>query len=252
MPEISKITLPSGVSYDIKDATARTAIENLQNTENVLSTNAATTPSGVTWNSNGNTITGTLAASSGTIKKIYLVPVANDDTKNNYREYLTVKNGAAYSWEMIGTTETSLSGLGALAYKDSATGQYTPEGSVSQPTFSGSELTSTGSYTPSGSVAAPVISVSVAGSTDSVYSITNLGTLPSFSATVNDEVLTLSYTVGALPSRTSKTVKTGDPTYAATSPAFSGTAATVTVKGTPSGTVSQPSFSGTQKTVSVS
>ena len=134
MPDISKITLPSGTSYDIKDATAREAIANLQNIENILSTNAATTPEGIVWNNNGTTITGALVASSDTIKKIYLVPNGNTtDQKNIYKEYLTVKVSNNYTWETIGTTEANLSNLGNLAYKDSASTTYTPAGSISAP-----------------------------------------------------------------------------------------------------------------------
>jgi hypothetical protein len=135
MPDISKITLPSGTSYDIKDATAREAIANLQNIENVLSTDAATTPEGVVWNNSETTITGTLAASGETIKKIYLVlNESSIDQKNTYKEYLTLKVGNTYRWEMIGTTEANLSNLGNLAYKDSASTAYTPAGNVSAPT----------------------------------------------------------------------------------------------------------------------
>ena len=45
-----------------------------------------------------------------------------------------------------------LDALGDLAWKDSASGSYTPAGTVSRPTFSGSSLTSTGKFTPAGSV----------------------------------------------------------------------------------------------------
>lgn len=48
------------------------------------------------------------------------------------------------------------------------------------------------------------------------------------------------------------TVKTGDAAYEASAPAFTGTAATVTVKGTPTGNVSQPTFTGDEATVTVS
>jgi len=42
--------------------------------------------------------------------------------------------------------------LKALAFKDEATGEFTPAGTVSKPTFTGSETTSTGSFTPAGNV----------------------------------------------------------------------------------------------------
>ena len=135
MPDISKITLPSGTSYDIKDATAREAIANLQNVENILAVDAATTPNGITWNNNETTIIGTLTASSQTTKKIYLVPNGNTtDQVNISKEYLTLKVGNTYQWEMIGTTEVDLSNFGNLAYKDSANTTYTPAGTINAPT----------------------------------------------------------------------------------------------------------------------
>lgn len=261
-PVISAITLPSGTTYDIKDAFARSAIENLQNTENVLSTDAASTPYGVTWKSGSTTITGTLVASADTTKKIYLVPLENPEGKNSYEEYLTVKTGSTtYAWEMIGTTETDLSGLGALAYKDSASASYTPAGSVSQPTFTGSSSTVTitaeasesGNYTPAGNISAPTISVSSAGSTTTVNSITDVGTLPSLTTTVSSEVLTIGFSQGTLPTKgADTTVKTGDATYSATAPTFTGTKTQLSGSTTAAGSVSQPTFSGTAATITAS
>jgi len=61
-----------------------------------------------------------------------------------------------------------MSGLGALALKDTASATYTPAGTVSQPTFTGTSTTSTGSFTPEGTVSKPTFtgtqgSVSVKG-----------------------------------------------------------------------------------------
>lgn len=213
MPDISKITLPSGTSYDIKDATAREAIANLQNIENILSTNAATTPEGIIWNDNGTTITGTLVASSETIKKIYLVPNGNTtDQKNIYKEYLTIKVGNTYKWEMIGTTEANLSNLGNLAYKDSASTSYTPAGSVS----------------------APAVTLSKT----NIQTINSVGTLPSctlpnFTTTVTNENLTLAWTggnfnAGTLPTKNNQiSVATDVDTVSA--PEFTGTQASIVV-----------------------
>ena len=75
-------------------------------------------------------------------------------------------------------------------------------------------------YAPSGSV-----SVDSAGSTTTVNSITDIGTLPVFTATVSNEILSLSFSQGTLPTKGSDTtVKTGDATYT-----FGGTQATITV-----------------------
>ena len=72
MADISKITLPSGSTYDIKDTVAREMASG--GVSFVLSVDAATTPYGVQWDDNGTTITGTLVASSSTKSKFYLVP----------------------------------------------------------------------------------------------------------------------------------------------------------------------------------
>ena len=282
MPDIKTVTLPSGNTYDIRDEVARQAIAALQNTENVLSTNAATTPYGVKWMDGETEITGTLVASADTVKKIYLVPAKNPSAQddNIYDEYLTLKINNEYNWEKIGSTKIDLSGLGDLAWKDSASGSYTPIGEVSQPSFTGEELTSSGSYTPSGditievgsgvanytpsgAITTPSISIATAGSTTSVGSVTNTGTLPSFSATVSNGNLIFSWESGALPSLSNVTVKTGDATYEASQPSFSGNAVqlvgefigastTISVKGIPTGTVSQPSFTGQATTITVS
>lgn len=119
MPDISKITMPSGTTYDIKDATARELIST--GITFTKSTSADTTPAGVTWNNSGTTITGTLAASADTVGYIYLVPASKTETKDIFEEYVTVQDGGAYSWERFGNTEITLSDLGNLAYEDSVT-----------------------------------------------------------------------------------------------------------------------------------
>ena len=97
-----------------------------------------------------------------------------------------------------------LSELGELAYKDSATGSVTAAGTVSSPSIN---LTST----------------------QKTASKTTGGTLPTWSASVTDEVLEFSFNAGALPTSTDVTVH--DVTAAALSaaPTFTGTPVTVTV-----------------------
>ena len=171
-----------------------------------------------------------------------------------------------------------LSGLRALAWKDSASGSFTPAGSVSQPTFTGKSTTSTGkftpagtiglnttnktaevskaasgtaTYTPEGTVAAPTISVKTAGATTTVNSITAVGTLPSMTTTVANETLTIGFDAGTLPTKGGNTtVKTGDAAYQASAPAFTGTGARLVT-----GNIAVPtsaSFTGTEGNVSVS
>lgn len=87
--------------------------------------------------------------SAGTFHKIYLKKASGTGEKNIYKEYITIKVGEVYSWELIGDTAVDITskvdktttiagltlasdisvadlqkalGLKALAYKDSATG----------------------------------------------------------------------------------------------------------------------------------
>lgn len=155
LAEISKITLPSGTSYQLKDSVAREAIASINSFEYVIAKDAATTPEGVTWTKDGTSVTGTLVASATTAGNIYLVPSQNG-AHDVFDEYLTVtEDKVTYVWEMFGNTDAHLEDLGALAYKDSASGSYTPAGTVSQPNFTGDSLTSTGNVTATGTVSKP-------------------------------------------------------------------------------------------------
>lgn len=190
---ISSITLPSGTTYDIKDAQARSDIANLQSIATgamyYIGISSTAITDGGTQNPTIDSAEKTMAASDAGAVAIY-----------DEKEY--VWNGS--KWQEFGSTGS----LKALAFKDSAGGNFTPAGSVS----------------------APTISVSSAGATTTVNSITDVGTLPSFSATVSGEVLTLGFSAGTLPTKGSDiTVKTGDASYEATAPTFTGTQGSVTV-----------------------
>lgn len=283
MADISKITLPSGTTYNIKDQQARNEIEAIQ----------SAISGGVTFMGE----TSTTLSDGATTTSI----VVNGNSITAVKGYLVVSGSKEYVFDGVKWIELGdLSLLGALAYKDSASGNYTPVGNVSQPTFSGSSMTSTGkftpegsinfsntnttatvsaaasgvaTYTPAGSVEAPTISVKTAGSTTTVNSITEVGTLPDLEVTVANETLALAWSAGTLPTKGANiTVKTGDAVYEASAPAFTGTGARLitdnisvptsatftgtegdlSVSGTPTGTVSQPTFTGTQSTVTVS
>lgn len=83
------------------------AIGQIHSFEYIVSTNAATTPKGIVWYNGTTKVTGTLEASSSTEYKIYLVPCKHtaEETQKGYDEYLTVKSGSTYSWELIGNTQ---------------------------------------------------------------------------------------------------------------------------------------------------
>lgn len=300
MADISKITLPSGTTYDIKDAVARSTAGGGLSFKGVTTTEISDGSTVTSYVVNGETLT----AANGDFV-IY-------DKKEFV--YTTSDN----KWHELGDT----SDLGDLAYKDDASGSYTPAGTVSQPTFTGSSMTATGTltpsgsvtvatnatenktatvspagsgdttYTPAGSVSTPTISVSSAGSTATIHNPTKAtvatavtaaapgASAPSNSITyyaVANETLSLyqiGYNTGDSISTSDVTVKTGDASYTASQPSFTGTGvrlvtgniavpstytasftgaeASVSVTGTPEGTVSQPSFSGTEATITVS
>ena len=114
--DISQITLPGGNTYDIKDATARAAINGVF----VIAWNgtgtatAGNVPAGVTAGS----VTGTLAASADTLGKFYLVKSSSQQDPtllDIYDEYVTVRAGTSpnytYSWEKIGDTQIKLTAI---------------------------------------------------------------------------------------------------------------------------------------------
>ena len=95
-------------AIDTKVKALQDSIAAIDQFKYVVSTDAATTPSGVTWKEGSTTITGTLVASAATEFIIYLVPDSNDVESGAYLEYMTVKVGSTYSWEPIGTTKISI------------------------------------------------------------------------------------------------------------------------------------------------
>lgn len=135
-------------------------------------------------------------------------------------------------WQALG----DVSGLGLLAFKDSASGTVDDYVTDASSTFTGDELTSTGTFTPDGTISDVVLS------TDSINSMTNVGTLPT--AELVDDVLI--FHAGALPTYTSVTVADG----VSTQPAFTGTSGNVSVTGTPSGSV-DTTLTKSEKTITV-
>lgn len=239
MADLKRITLPSGTTYNIVDQGARDLIAEIESgtgwlgvTTTALTDGAATNPIMV----NGESVT----AKAGNL--------------TSYQSKEFIFNGTV--WQELG----DMSMLGTLAYKNSASGSYTPAGTVSQPTFTGTAATITVDTTPSGTVSAPTITVTPA--TATVNSITEVGTLPDctlpvFSATVANETLTLGWTAGTFSAGTlptkgaNQTVVTGIQSAEASQPTFTGTSSEGTATYTPTGTVSQPSFTGTAGTVEV-
>ena len=134
MADISKLKLPSGNTYDIKDAVARQAIAG--GVSFIVAWNGSSTPviadipAGVTVTYNDTDYTGTLAANSSQAGAFYLVH-SSSTTNDVYDEYVAVGTTGSKTWEKLGSSNVDLSDLGALAYKDSVTA------SASAVTFTG-------------------------------------------------------------------------------------------------------------------
>lgn len=204
MPDISTITLPSGTTYDIKDATARSQIAALSGAMKYI----GTTTTALTDGSTTNPIT---------IGGESVTAVAGDVAIYGEKEF--VFNGT--KWQEFGSTGS----LKALAFKDSATGNVSVTG------------------TPSGTVSTPTITVTPSKSTKYVASSASGGgsvtpgsaaacTLPELTATVQNENLTLGWSAGSFTANT--------PT-AVTLPTFSSASL---VTGISSASASQPTFTG--------
>lgn len=277
MPELSKITLPSGVTYDLKDATARAAIA------------GGTSFLGITTTA----LTDGSTAKSITIDGESVSAVNGGIAIYNNKEFIYADSDE--KWHEIGDTTN----LGALAYKDNVSASYKPAGSVSKPTFTGTNSTYTGNFTPSGTVSAgsgtanytpagaiskgtgtanytpegsvstPIITVTLNTASKYVASSATGGgsstagtaaacTLPVLTTSVANETLTIGWSAGSftpnvptavtMPSFASQTIATGVKSASSTQPNFTGTGAELKFTGT--GT--RLTFEGTQGTVSVS
>lgn len=330
MADISKIELPSGQVYNIKDAQVRSDIATIQTAVSGGVSFLGITTTEITDGSSVTSVTvggKTLSAINGALI-IYgddeFVYSASDEKWHRFGpagtfKALAYKDSASASYTPAGSvsqpTFTGLSSNVTITAADSESGNYQPKGTVSQPTFTGTSTTSSGSftpegsvsftnsnqtatvskatsgtatYTPEGSVDAPTISVKTAGATTTVKNPTKVtvaktvvtaapgATTPSNNLTyysVSGETLSLyqlGYTTGDSITTDDVTVKTGDASYEASAPAFTGTGARlvtgnisvptsatftgtagdVSVTGTPSGTVSQPTFTGTKAQLS--
>ena len=321
MADISKVTLPNGSTYDIKDATARNQItseaairkatdDRINNTINNLKSNitgamhyvGVTTTEITDGMSTGDPMDST---NKITISGNDYKPVAGDVVIYQDKEFVfhiekhTVGSTVAFKgvWNEFGSTGS----LKALAFKDSASGSVTPSGTVSKPTFTGNagtvsvsvriadiirniELkTRVGTYdTASSSYADPTSPESnrimstivsptahVSGgkvtntlTTASIKQVNTVGTLPTFSATVDNEILSFNFNAGSLPTTANASVVTGvsstltNPTVDV-SPfniyGYDHSIKDIPATGTftPQGTVSQPTFTGNTSIVMV-
>ena len=182
MADISKITLPSGTTYNIKDEVARRAQSGAMHWLGITTT-ALT---------DGATTTSILIDNE-------TVTVGADDAGAvvGYDGKEFIWSGSV--WQEFGSTGS----LGSLAFKNSATGSYTPQG-----TCSGTAVTL---------------------ATTTVNSITAVGSLPELTMSVNNETLNISFSQGSLPTKGGDTTVATGTVSSITQPTFAGSPATIEV-----------------------
>lgn len=142
--QISKITLPSGQTYNLKDAEARSQIQALVGGDAVVFMGVSTTEL-----TDGGSQTPKVDGEDVT-------PATGQLFFYGTEQFVWGPDG---KWHELG----SLDSLGDLAYKNTASATYTPTGTVSKPTFTGSSSTVTitatdntnGNYQPKGTVSKP-------------------------------------------------------------------------------------------------
>lgn len=144
--DISKIKLPSGSIYYFKDLQARSDIEAIE----------SAIAGGVTFMGE-TSIELTDGATTSTI-------VIDGNNVTSVKGYLVVYQSTEFIFDGTKWIELGdLSLIGDLGWKDSATGEYTPAGDVSKPTFTPSSVNvsiniadnTSGNYQPKGTVSKP-------------------------------------------------------------------------------------------------
>ena len=184
MPDLKRITLPSGSTYDLVDQGARDLIASLEKKTFWL---GITT----TFLNDGSSVNPIIVNGESVTAK------AGDMVGYGNAEFIF--NGTI--WQEFG----DLSFLGSLAFKDSASGSYTPAGTVTAPT-----ITMTKAF-------------------DTINGITDVGSLPTLGMTVQNETLTITFDAGSLPTKGEDVDVLVDVDPAATAPTFVGSAGTISV-----------------------
>ena len=245
MADISKITLPSGTTYDIKDSLARQLITSgvVFNIawDGISAPDASKIPAGVVVNYNNTPTTGTLTAASATGGVFYLVKSSSlptEQTLDVYDEYTVIKpdteDNTTWFWQKIGDTRINLTdvvtGVTLNKQTDSVIGADSTF-TITQPTISLTANGSTGTgritYVESqGSATTTKLSASASGgavsaSGDNVTALTGLGTPSTKSAIGASSTFTITQPTISLAANGSTAtgrvkVATGDTTSSST------------------------------------
>lgn len=281
MADISKITLPSGTTYTLKDQGARDLIDEMSGYTDFLGVTTTALTDGATTNpikinnvdvtaKKGNIATygsaefifnGTAWQEFGDLSGLGSLAFKNSASGSGTvavpKTYTTTVTPAAKDVSVTGTTTGSVSvtkGKVTVSKATSGTATYTPAGTNASSSVSGSCT-----VTATGSVSAPTITVKTAGGTTTISNPTSKTVVTDMSVSspaattatgelvycsVSNETLSLSKfveTTGASITTSNVTVKNGDAAYQASAPTFTGTSAT----GTISGTAAAQAFTGT-------
>lgn len=277
VPEVWVITLPSGNRYNIRDNAARQAIEELRaivagvmhfrgRTLTELYDGATTSPIILVDDP-----THPYTPQNGDV--VTYRPERDTDSDTDTEPIVELEFAwTGHHWQEYGSSGA----LKALAFKDTASTPYTPQGIINAQSFTGTKATIgvagtaeaqvfTGhpvDYTPAGVNTGANVTLTH----DTVNSITDVGTLPVLPTfTVNNgQLIITGGNPGTLPTKgADQTVAVDVDTI--TQPTFTGTLAQITAEGenatsavsasgqyTPEGGIEQANFSGTPTTITVS
>lgn len=186
MPEISRITLPSGSTYDLKDATAREMIAAGMSFIIAWNGNSAPTvaniPAGVVVTYNNTKYTGTLTVIDAAPGAFYLVKSSttpSSEVFDGYDEYIVIKpdtsDNTTWFWEKVGDTKIDLTDVvtGVTLNKQTDTVIGTDSTfKITQPTVS----LATGATAGTGVISVATGITSATASGDNVTALTGLGT----------------------------------------------------------------------------
>ena len=264
MAEISKITLPSGTTYDFKDATARSQIAALSNYTAYAGVTTSELTDGSTTNPivvGGNNVTATngMICTYGSKEFIWNGSAWQEFGDLSALGNLAYSDTASAGYTPAGSVSASFTGSSSsvsITATANANGNYTPAGSISGTTFTGESMTSTGTFTPSGSVSFTntnkTATVAPAGSGTATYtpagSIT--GTTFTGASMTSTGTFTPSGSVSFTNANQTATVSPAGSGTATYTPAGSITAGAITVKTAgATGTIHNPTKVTVAKTV---
>lgn len=233
-PFISKVTLPDGRTFDLKDLEARDLIEQLMSAgikftiawDGESTPDITKIPEGVIVEYQDTPYIGTLVASEATAPFITLVFERTTGESPNiqkiYGEYVTVTEGSAepytYWWEKLGNTGAVIDDLGNLAYKDTASGSTTLS-TADSASFSNGSASVSGTYTPAGSVSVTLTQTptTITGSGISRSDYTPAGTVstPTITVTPSTTTVQVKDTNGSVTAGTAASFTQGNDNYTA-------------------------------------